>query len=155
MKFIFTTHLLRGTYNYITDNGEDIAYNDISLYLGISEGKTAQEAWQELRDKCNLLDKLPEIKVRKIYAYEITNEYEIDIERVTKTIQERYPEATCEWCKEKLPSNGAAQYSHLTKHIKELTNKGFLTKEQAMAIRSIKLSNNIREIFIKHFLNKM
>lgn len=53
----------------------------------------------------------------------------------------------CPYCQAEVPTNGAAQFSHLKKHINELVSKGVLDEKQAKSIRSVKLSVKMRKVF--------
>ncbi len=63
----------------------------------------------------------------------------------------KYSEIKCEWCGQQVPKNGAAQYSHLRKHINELVNMKMLSKPESKKINSIKLNLKHRKIFRKAF----
>jgi hypothetical protein len=64
-----------------------------------------------------------------------------------------YQPKLCPYCSGEVPSNGAAQFSHLKKHINELVGRSVLTKEQADGIRSIKLTPEMAQIFAGAFPN--
>lgn len=68
-----------------------------------------------------------------------------------KLADEKYDRVQCEWCGSMIPSNGAAQFSHLRKHINELVKKGKLTELAAKSINSTKLSKVMRKLFERHF----
>jgi hypothetical protein len=124
-EYIFISNLIRGQYISKTADGEDIVYDGISLYLGQEQGDTPEIAWGKCLDKAHLEEKIPEIKIRKVYAYEITGKdhelnFAIGKQEAPKEVKtEKYQLKTCEWCGDELPSNGAAQFAHLMKHIRE------------------------------------
>ena len=64
---------------------------------------------------------------------------------------EKYKRIKCQHCGNMIPSNGAAQFSHLKKHVKELLSAGKLTDEQVKEIRSIRLKPEHEQIFAAHF----
>lgn len=64
-----------------------------------------------------------------------------------------YQPKICPYCAGEVPSNGAAQFSHLKKHINDLVGRAVLTKEQADGIRSVKLTPEMAQIFAGAFQN--
>ena len=81
---------------------------------------------------------------------QVMKEEETIIE-VEEEIKPKFKLMKCEWCKQEIPKNGAAQFSHLKKHLSELVEKGALTARKAKSIRSTKLDKKIRRIFHKEF----
>ena len=78
MRFLFVSSILRGKYISVTSEGDEVVYDGIQLYLGDSEGETPQTAWEKLLSKHSLEDRLPDIKMHKIYAYETSGkEHEV------------------------------------------------------------------------------
>lgn len=52
----------------------------------------------------------------------------------------------CEYCGDDVPRNGAAQFSHLRKHLRQLVDKGWMTKKQMDAIRSVTVSDEVKKL---------
>jgi len=162
-KFLFVTHLVRGRYQYVTDDGDEVGYDGISLNLGISEGNTVEEAWANILDSGYIGRTLPEVKIRHAFGYEIVDKgiqvkyqegkevIEREAPKPLRSPTEKYEMKVCFWCHEPVPSNGAASYSHLKKHINELVAKKVLDKEQANAVRSVKLTPEMETIFKEAF----
>ena len=63
----------------------------------------------------------------------------------------KYERIECRWCDESIPKNGAAQFSHLKKHVNELKKKGLLTEDQASSVRKLKLEQEIEDVFKSGF----
>lgn len=57
----------------------------------------------------------------------------------------------CPYCANEIPSNGAAQYSHLKKHVNELVVRKVLTLEQGNEIRKTKLTPEMEKVFSEAF----
>lgn len=57
----------------------------------------------------------------------------------------------CPYCANEIPSNGAAQYSHLKKHVNELVVRKVLTMEQGSEIRKTKLTPEMEKVFSEAF----
>jgi hypothetical protein len=163
-KFLFVSHLVRGRYQYITDEGDEVNYDGISLYLGIGEGNTVEEAWANILDSGYIGRTLPEVKIRHAFGYEIVDDgvqvkyqegkevhTETEAPKPLRSPSEKYETKVCVWCHEPVPSNGAAQFSHLKKHVNELVAKKVLDKEQANAVRSVKLTPEMEVIFKEAF----
>jgi hypothetical protein len=153
-KYVFISNLIRGRYISVDTNGEDISYDGISLNLGISDGATPQEAWDKISK--TQLKTIPEIKISKIYAYEIVAEHEINNKQEpVKEVplpQIGYVPKTCQWCGKEIPSNGAASFSHLRSHLKELREKNVITREQEIAVRSLKLTPEMTKVLSEYYL---
>lgn len=79
----------------------------------------------------------------KIFQKEEVKEVEVPLSKPVGKFELK----KCEWCGETLPSNGAAQFSHLRKHIKQLVEGKLLSEENGKEVRSIKLSNELINIF--------
>lgn len=62
-----------------------------------------------------------------------------------------YQPKKCPYCTSDVPSNGAAQFSHLKKHVNELVSRKVLTVEQAAAIRSTKLTEEMQKVFTEAY----
>lgn len=92
---------------------------------------------------------IPDIQ-RKSYEYPFPPEPEIQ-EPKKKEKPSLYNKIKCPYCDDKVSSNGAAQFSHLKKHVRELVKEGAITKRQASGIRSIKLTPRLRKIFKDSF----
>ena len=154
-EWIFVTTMMPGSYCSILPNGEEKTYTGLSLYLGVQRGKTPEEAFKRLYDKHGYEFHLADIHKAKVYAAQIEELEFINVELSLKhnIDEEIKPDngVICEWCSEKLPPHGAARFSHLSKHVKQLVRKKLLTEEQASAINSLKLSDEIRKIFVDHF----
>lgn len=157
-KFIFVTGVMKGTYQgYNCDQEHD--YTGISLYLGVSQGETKEAAWITLYEKHSLDRYLTDLT--KVVGFEVVgdgHDMVLDQAKISAKSEQtpvikvgNYEEKQCKFCKAKVPSNGAAQFSHLKKHINELLSKNLLTKEQAAGIRSLKLEPAIEKIFIEKF----
>ncbi|KKL63211.1 hypothetical protein LCGC14_2177360 [marine sediment metagenome] len=82
---------------------------------------------------------------------EILAESEEIEEREIEEYVPKYKSINCEWCKQQVPKNGAAQFSHLKKHLSELVASGAMTKKKAKDIRSIKLDSKTKKIFLREF----
>lgn len=158
-KFIFVTGIMRGNYVSVTDVGEEVNYSGVSLYLGTSKGENVTEAWEKLLGKHGLDICLPDFRTHDIIAFEIADDgVELSAKikgamKPTNVVEPgsvkvgKFGEKTCQWCGEVLPGNGAAQFSHLKKHINWLVSKEVLTKEESQAIRSVKLTPEMEKKF--------
>ncbi len=105
---------------------------------------------------------MPDIKESKFLVFETISEgVQISLKKAQKTIEEdedsteltikhsdKYENKLCKWCNASLPSNGAAQFSHLKRHINQLVKHQNLSSEQAGAIHSIKLTPEMEVIFL-------
>lgn len=82
----------------------------------------------------------------------ITEEDRIEAQKTGKKLKDaKYDRIKCEWCGAQIPSNGAAQFSHLKKHVKELVESKIISESLASEIKKLKLKPNIRKIFEKNF----
>jgi hypothetical protein len=66
----------------------------------------------------------------------------------------KYDRIKCIWCKQMIPRNGAAQFSHLKKHVNEIVQDGKITEDEAKEIRSVKLNDKYIDVFKKFFKSK-
>ena len=73
-KFLFVTHLVRGHYQYVTGEGDEVNYDGIQLFLGIEPGNTVEEAWTKLIESGSIRRSLPEIVIRHAFGYEINDD---------------------------------------------------------------------------------
>lgn len=73
-------------------------------------------------------------------------EVEIDEPEVEED-ERKFESAKCRYCGGDVPRNGAAQYSHLRKHVNELLKRGILTPDEAKKIRKVKLVPRLDKLF--------
>ena len=66
----------------------------------------------------------------------------------------KYNRVKCEWCKQMIPRNGAAQFSHLKNHQNELGGAGKMTEEDMKAVRAVKLDPKVKDIFRVYFTKR-
>lgn len=157
-RFIFVTNSLRG--NFITvDNNEEHSYSPVSLYLGIGRGNTIEEAWGYMIERHGLADTLPHIT--NVFGYEVNGEskdmnpdllkassiYTKKTASANSASDAQLGQKVCEWCNERLSNNGAAQFSHLKKHLRQLVKMKLLSDDQVSKITSVKLEPEIYKVF--------
>lgn len=82
-------------------------------------------------------DKLVEIKGEEVKGEE--------------SVESKFKISKCEWCGNELSSGGAARFSHLKKHVRELVKNGVLSQEQANDVHSVKLTDEMRKLFEQHY----
>jgi hypothetical protein len=156
-KWLFTT-LLAGEYHISLPDGELESHTGLDMFLGVGTGDTPDEAFSGIFNKLGL-DKL-HLENATIYAHEVVDSRKVHRVNFSKAkhiivfdgkkaIYDDNKKA-CEWCGKELPTNGAAQFSHIKMHFRQLVNKGKLTPEQAN-VRSVELSPELRKIFEEHF----
>jgi hypothetical protein len=61
--------------------------------------------------------------------------------------ERKFELAKCQYCGGDVPKNGAAQFSHLRKHVNELVKRGILTPDEAKKIRKVKLEPRYDRLF--------
>jgi hypothetical protein len=61
----------------------------------------------------------------------------------------KYSKIQCEWCDAEICSNGAAQFSHLKKHLALLVKEEIITDKDSKKVRSTKLTPKMRKIFVE------
>jgi hypothetical protein len=162
-KFLFVSHLVRGRYQYVTDEGDEVNYDGISLYLGIGKGNTVEEAWADILDSGYIGRTLPEVRIRHAFGYEIVDDgvqvkyqegkevhTETEAPKPLRSPSEKYETKVCVWCHEPVPSNGAALFSHIKRHLRSLVKGDIITKQQMDAIHSINLPAEINLILDQH-----
>jgi hypothetical protein len=159
-RYLFITDY-KGSYETLDADGNSYTHCGLSMYLGVDEGNTPNEAFASLYGKHSLERAFTDISSQMVYCFAI-NGHGIDVDvrkalkvqgnQITNQITKQVSnEIKCEWCGDDLPTNGAARFSHLKKHIRELVKKKLLTQEQANLIRKLDLDNEIRKICIAHF----
>ena len=90
-----------------------------------------------------------EVPKMQIVPYE--HEEIIIEEEVPEEEEPKYKAIKCEFCGEEIPKNGAAQYSHLRKHVKQLVARGVISERDSKKIRKVKLEPATYKIFKKAF----
>lgn len=152
-KYIFNTGILRGTYTACDENGELRECVGLDFFVGVSEGKDAQEAAINLLNKEHIRNSLPYGVPEILHAYEVGKSCTVNISKIIKKAKEDSKdkevstEEPCQWCGQAQSKSSAGKFAHLKKHINQLLAKNMLTKEQAMTIRSLTLSPEITVIF--------
>jgi hypothetical protein len=150
----------KGVYITVSPEGEETEHTGLSMYLGAQSGPTPEAAFARLFDKHDLGTNLPEVK-EGVYYFEVTGKpgdvnfskmERIRTQREEKEAEQEKPK--CEWCGEDVSEKGAARFSHLQKHVRQLVRKKALTKQQELEIRSVELSDEIRPIFENNFRRK-
>lgn len=149
---------LRGKYIGVNEDNEEFSHFGPSLYLGVGRGETVDEAFGLMAERQGLNYNLADIKHAKIFGYECIGEgQDINFKKSGKLADEhyglknensKYEDKKCEWCQDTLPSNGAAQFSHLRKHVSQLQKMKLLSDQDVKEIRSIKLTSEIRKRFV-------
>lgn len=125
-------------------------YNYEWIHEGIAPTKTLKRFNIEVPPNQNKPFLYPDGKTIKEVLEEDTVIESVESAPV-KTRTSKYKNVKCKWCDDDIPSNGAAQFSHLKKHINQLVERGILNKSQASKIRSIKLDNKHEKIFADAF----
>ena len=165
-KWVFTTQLA-GSYSISLPDGEQEEHIGLDMFLGVGEGDNPDKAFGKIFYKLGL-DRL-HLNDAVIYAHKIVDDHKVSNVNLSKAIRSCETDSStssiivnnksnysikskaCEWCGKDMPTNGAAQFSHIKMHVRQLVDKGKLTKEQAAGVRSVKLSGEIRKIFEEHF----
>lgn len=175
-KWLFATGVTRGSYTAVEENGDLREVVGLDLVLGIQDGETVEEALEKLLVALGKSNSIPAYLKEDIVAHRVEGsrtirlnshlkkaKVEIDeeltsAEKQTKTVTKPekdvaggYKKKKCEYCNEEVCSNGAAQFSHLKKHVTQLAGKGELSPEQVNSIRKLKLEPGIQAIFAKNF----
>lgn len=174
--WLFTTGSTRGSFQAVEADGEVIDVIGVDLVLGSGDGETVEEAMKKVVEKISSERRVPKYLYdqKKIIAHLVTKsswidhngalkESSVDVlkritpqEEVKVTAPQRdaigsYKAQVCQWCGDEVPSNGAAQFSHLKKHVNHLVEKNALTKEQGLAIRKIRLTPDMEKTFKEFF----
>jgi len=89
----------------------------------------------------------------KKIEYRVEHKIKDEVEPRESITDGGFRQLQCQWCASIIPSNGAAQYAHLRKHINHLVNINKLTVVQGNNIRSTKLSDEHIELFKSVFIN--
>jgi hypothetical protein len=110
----------------------------------IQDGKITEEEAKEIRSV--KLDPKYDVIFKKFFKVETKKKKSVKKKKVVKKNKKK-----CEWCEEMISSNGAAQFSHLKKHLNELANAGKISKKEVDSIRSIKLTPEVKDIFGAYF----
>ena len=121
------------------------------------------KVFKPARKETNIHDGIPSIKelqelgiafteMQKV-PYEYISSGPEEIEEIEdEQIQEpRYEPIKCEYCGESIPKNGAAQFSHLRKHVKQLVDRDVISDLEAKKIRKVKLSPGMKKKFKEAF----
>ena len=74
-----------------------------------------------------------------------------EIENEPFRSEPKYESIKCEYCGESIPKNGAAQFSHLRKHVKQLVDQGMISDLEAKQIRKVKLNPKMKKRFQNAF----
>lgn len=159
-RWLFTT-MLAGEFFSVNEYGEKQQHIGLPLYLGVETGDTPEEAFSRIYGK-HSLHQMPSLANAPIHAFELAGKsVTLDYGKSKKIAGHDATEealtgyvangSECEWCHEEIPSNGAARYSHLKKHVRQLVKKSLLTEEQGQAIRSVELAPEMRAIFEGEF----
>lgn len=177
-KWLFTTGMTRGSYTAVESDGELREVTGLDLCLGVEEGEDLKEAITKLTTRLAKAAAIPAYMKTTVTAIELGSMKQVNIKdflekgkiqaevddktplKASKLTQADQPEKDfaggykqkiCEFCGEKVASNGAAQYSHLRKHIAQMLSKNALTREQAAGIRSTKLTPEMLKLFTEFF----
>jgi len=155
-KWLFTSGTTRGTCTTISPDMETRECVGIDLVLGIVKGNTIEQALEELIQKLNIAQAIPEYvyKSKIIVAYEITDGIQMSIPKISDIkIEEKVSNLfgqPCQWCGKPVSNKGAAQFSHLQKHLRQLMKSNLISKEQCQEIRSTTLSKEMIELLTQH-----
>lgn len=155
-QWIFVTQLA-GAYVSVAPDGEETEHTGLSMYLGVGRGPNPDVAFSRIYGRIGL-ERIPELGDANIHAFEIVGDgKDVNFQKARKLRdndgkQVVYNEnrEICEWCQKDLPTNGAAKFSHLKMHLRQLVEKGKLTEEQAQ-VRTLKLPPEIRKVFEASF----
>jgi len=157
--WVFASGHTRGSFTAVESDGETRECVGIDLVLGTEVAETKEEAYRQLLAKLIQAAAIPEylFKDKNIICYEINKSYNIPIDlkhRPKEIVLEQNPvkefgfqKVPCKWCNKELPSNGAAQFAHLGKHLRQLVFKNLLTREQSALVRSTALTPEVEKIF--------
>jgi hypothetical protein len=142
------------SYLFVKDRAQALVIDEVKARAWIARQEAVRQStdfsWPQF--EVEVVD-APRVK-QEIKPIKIITQPEVksEVNQEVKPLKvEQFTEIECRWCHEKLPSNGAAQFSHLRKHVNELIRKGDLTMEQATTIRRVKLEPNIETIFISKY----
>jgi hypothetical protein len=156
-RYLFITDF-KGSYEVHDADGNSQQHVGLSMYLGVQEGSSPNEAFASLYSKHSLERVFTDLGSQGAYCFEVHGSgIDIDMKKMFKIHKDDQAagqvtnEVKCEWCGEAIPINGAARFSHLKKHIRELVKKKLLTLEQANAVRKVDLDDAIKAICIAHF----
>jgi hypothetical protein len=143
----------KGTYTTVDSDGSKAEHTGLSMYLGVSEGNNPKEAFADLYQKHGMEWTFPDLQ--SVYCFKVDGQA-IDVD-VNKGIHGKTEinlvndQIKCEWCGDEISNKGAARYSHLQKHARQLLKKGKLTKEQAVLITGVKLPSEVEQVFAAAF----
>ena len=157
--WVFASGHTRGSFTAIESDGDIRECAGVDLVLGTEVAETKEEAYQQLLTKLTHALAIPAylFKERNIICYEINKSYfmPLDLKHRPKEValapnpvkEFGFQKVPCKWCSKELPSNGAAQFAHLGKHLRQLVFKNLLTKEQSALVRSTALTPEVEKIF--------
>lgn len=117
----------------------------VSLFLGVESGDNPEDAFSRLYGKHSMDRVYPDILKLNVFCYEVGQFIDVNIKKAISVDKEDIVIDTlqCRWCDANISNKGAAQFSHLQKHLRVLLKKKLITKEQFQAVRSIELSKEI------------
>jgi len=157
--WVFASGHTRGSFTAVESDGETRECVGVDLVLGTEVAETKEEAYQQLITKLTKAAAIPAylFKDKNIICYEIGKSYTLpfDMNMTKKEIvlepnpvkEFGFQKVPCKWCGNDLPSNGAAQFAHLSKHLRQLVAKNLLTRGQSVLVRSTALTPEMEKIF--------
>jgi hypothetical protein len=158
-KFLITTGMTRGSYTAIEEDGVEKQIVGLDLVLGIVTADTADEAVETLFSIHLKNSTIPAYMQRKVITHLITDSSFIEVTKALAKIKQNddkdkvkaqaFENKKCQWCGDVLPSNGAAQFSHLRKHLLRMLVKNILDKEKVNSVRSLKLEPDLLRLLEK------
>ena len=125
------------------ENHDSKVFKPIKKETKIHEGIPSVNELQELGIAFTEMQKVP-------YEYNGSEPVE-EVENEPVQSKPKYELVKCEYCGESIPRNGAAQFSHLRKHVKQLVDRGVVSDLEAKKIKKVKLNPEMKKKFQKAF----
>lgn len=156
-KFLVTTGITRGSYTALEGDGTEKQVTGLDLCLGIISAETADEAVEKLFSRHLRNSSIPVYMQKKVVVHKISDSSFIEVAKALAKIPQEeekikiqaFEDKKCSWCGDMLPSNGAAQFSHLRKHLLKMVDKNIIDKERANSVRSLKLEPDLLRLLEK------
>lgn len=158
-KFLITTGMTRGSYTAVEEDGTEKEVVGLDLCLGIVTADTADEAVEKLFSTHLKNSTIPAYMQKKVVAHMISDSSFVEVSKALAKIPQNdekdkvkaqaFEDKKCDWCGDVLPSNGAAQFSHLRKHLLRMVDKNIIDKEKVNSVRSLKLEPDLLRLLEK------
>jgi hypothetical protein len=156
-KFLITTGVTRGSYTALESDGVERQVVGLDLCLGIVSAETADEAVETLFSGHLRNSTIPAYMQKKVVVHKISDSSFVEVSKALAKIPQEeeklkiqaFEDKKCDFCGDVLPSNGAAQFSHLRKHLLRMVEKNIIDKERANSVRSLKLEPDLLRLLEK------